>query len=222
MKTPKYFEEKMRKAAPHKWGQFNGNIYLSLMPYVLYKLSDGMQIMVEHPGCYTSVTLVNDSFAVEMFNPKAAAFSKIPAGEDDWIFCITDSTIKDIEKTQCASVITNNSDGYIKFDLKAWLHKHVSPEFIVDQDLDNSLHQVKIGAKVFNLRDELYGKFEIAGSYEQPYMVYRTLDDLRTTIFHLAKYFQKVRLPASYDSIYEGIQNGSVDKAAFLQWIQGT
>lgn len=220
MKTPSYFLEKMRNAKPHKWGEFNDNIYLSLMPYVLYKLPDDMEIMVEHPGCYTSVILKDNSFAVEMLNPKKATFSNVPASEDDWIFSISDRTIQDIQKTDCASVISNTTSGYIKFDLKAWLHKNVSPEFAVGPELDFK-SQVRIASKVFNLERELYGKFEIEGPYEQPYMVYQNIEDLRTTIHHLTKYFQRVRLPASYDSIFEGIKNGSVDKTHFLSWIQG-
>jgi len=213
---PEYFINKIKNEKPHKWMQVNQTLLMSTHPYVLYQLPDGTEVYGNSEK-HLVIEPNDKSWTVNFFNPKTKEFEYLTSEEKDWVFCSSDLT-RDCHY-EFTEVEYTSTNGYIKFDIAQWLHKHVSKTLTLDEDF-YFYGVVKLGNKEFELQRYFENYASVEGR-KQLYLVFKRENDVYNVTEELKRYFAKKKMPDDIEIVYSKIQKNEMTIEDFELWVRG-
>lgn len=216
-KLPWVLSSKMKTA--HDIYIFNGDYYMNLLPFVLYKIN-GLDYYFNDKRNFNTAVWVGElyDFDVKMFNPKKQEYVNL--GDDEKCYQ-GEVSKRDIDSLKnkykdCIEIANDSISGWIEFDVVLWIKENISELIEVDlyraEAWAKGVESKKYKIEQFKEHRDRLGDLDRTILFNQPEYV----DQF---VRYLTKELKDISFDTHYKDIYREIQDGTMSLEEFLQKI---
>ena len=212
---PNSLQGSLKKA--HEVFTFNGNDYMNLLPFVLYRIN-GLIYYDTELTCrvYKSAVWVGEEghTLVEMFHPKEQKWVEV---EQKCIDYVSKKTIEYYMNKYDGFLSIDNDDynKYLKFDTSAWAKKTFNE--LIEVDLYKAIVWVKGIEHKYNINTLKYERDNLCD--EDTHMMFRRFEDIDQYVRYLTEEFSVINFESHYETLYNDVKSGKLSFEDFIKLV---
>ncbi len=216
-KLPWVLSYKMKTA--HDIYIFNGDYYMNLLPFVLYKIN-GLDYYFDDKRNFNTAVWVGElyNFDVKIYNPKKQEYVNLGDDENLYQGEISKQVIDSLKNRykNCIEIANESISGWIEFDVVLWIKENISE--LIEVDLYRAEAWAKgVESKKYKI-DQFKEHRDHLGDYDRTIM-FNQPEYVDQFVRYLTKELQQISFDTHYKDIYSEIKNGTMSLEEFLQKI---
>lgn len=221
-KLPQFLKNKASQF--HSILSFNGNVFVILIPYALYRIN-GQEYSFQPSGSFISReykfigNTTTDAISLEVFSHLSKKWIPLLGDENMYRGSIFKSDIEELERKykDYYEIDYEHDKGYISFDVQKWVTNNISIEMKVD--LSKSCIYIA-GIEKKHVIQELKDWDSDWQNYEQDRIVFSAPDQVNNFLRYLTDETKNIKVESKYKEIFEDVQNKNISYEEFLNLIR--